>query len=53
MIYLIVGGVLVEILTEHDEALAKAKALAETAGEAVIEDCVTGRRTIIRKGEAR
>jgi len=47
MIYLIVDGELVDILTEMDEALAKAKKLA---------DLVTGRRTIIkqaRKGNRR
>lgn len=50
MIYVIVDGErLVEILTEPDEALAMAKALAEYKGEAVLEDCVTGRRTVIRK----
>lgn len=43
MIYVIVDGEIVEILTEPDEALAEYK------GEAVLEDCVTGRRTVIRK----
>ncbi len=51
MIYVIVDGEIVEILTEPDEALAMAKALAEYKGEAVLEDCVTGRRTVIRKRE--
>ena len=53
MIYVIVDGELVDILTEMDEALAKAKALAEYAGKVEIADLVTGRRTIIeqaRKG---
>ena len=49
MIYVIVDGEIVEILTEPDEALAMAMALAEYKGEAVLEDCVTGRRTVIRK----
>ena len=56
MIYLIVDGELVDILTEMDEALAKAKALAEHAGKVEIADLVTGRRTIIkqaRKGNRR
>ena len=49
MIYLIVDGELVDILTE-------AKALAEHAGKVEIADLVTGRRTIIkqaRKGNRR
>ena len=33
MIYLIVDGELVDILTEMDEALAKAKALTLTCGQ--------------------
>ena len=41
MIYLIVDGELVDILTEMDEALAKAKALAEHAGKVEIADLVT------------
>lgn len=56
MIYLIVDGELVDILTEMDEALAKAKKLAEHAGKVEIADLVTGRRTIIkqaRKGNRR
>lgn len=57
MIYLIVDGELVDILTEMDEALAKAmQALAEHAGKVEIADLVTGRRTIIkqaRKGNRR
>ena len=55
MIYLIVDGELVDILTEMDEALAKAKALAEHAGKVEIADLVTGRRTIInsKKGNRR
>ncbi len=50
MIYLIVDGELVDILTEMDEALA------EHAGKVEIADLVTGRRTIIkqaRKGNRR
>ena len=56
MIYLIVDGELVDILTEMDDALAIAKALAEHAGKVEIADLVTGRRTIIkqaRKGNRR
>lgn len=56
MIYLIVDGELVDILTEMDEALAKAKKLAEHACKVEIADLVTGRRTIIkqaRKGNRR
>lgn len=51
MIYLIVDGELVDILTEMDEALAKAKKLAEHAGKVEIADLVTGRRTIIKHVE--
>ena len=51
MIYLIVGGELVDILTEMDEALDKAKKLAEHAGKVEIADLVTGRRTIIKHVE--
>lgn len=51
MIYLIVDGELVDILTEMDEALAKAKKLAEHAGKVEIADLVTGRRTTIKHVE--
>lgn len=51
MIYLIVDGELVDILTEMDEALAKAKKLAEHAGKVEIADLVTGRHTIIKHVE--
>ena len=52
MIYLIVDGELVDILTEMDEALADAKKLAEHAGKvAKSQDLVTGRRTVIKHVE--